>query len=396
MDYDAHGRLVLQTLPNGATKSVTFAPLAQTVASLELAPVTSELDGLQRIVRTHRTIGSVVETVDAHYDAAGRVLGMSLQGGEAVHSFVYDTLGRLTRAEDPDTGRRDLVYDDANFLKQHTNGEGETVFFDYDNAGRLKRRGFTLNPNPPTDYAYEYDSASSVPAGCHVISRLAAVTEPAGAVHFCYDELGRQVGMARTIGPGKTGALTTTMTVSGLVLTETYDDGFATSNRYDAAGRLVAISFDGAERWIADGPNDLDATGRVLHERYGSGATQDYTYGALGLTETTTVKPPSSSTPLFDITVTRNTYGAPTLVADNVSTGLDHRATYSYDPAGRLEGSTLGAAGVDQFAFTFTYDALQNMKTRTVTGPKDIGVLTGTYKYGERGYGPRQLTSVNP
>jgi hypothetical protein len=36
------------------------------------------------------------------------------------------------------------------------------------------------------------------------------------------------------------------------------------------------------------------------------------------------------------------------------------------------------------------------MTLRTAHGPQDIGILAGTYRYGERGYGPRQLTSVVP
>lgn len=401
MQYDALGRLVSQTLPNGSTKTVTFAPLRQTVTAPELAPVTSELDGLQRIVRTERQIGMVLETVDASYDAAGRILSMSLQGGEVVHGFVYDTLGRMTHAEDPDTGPRDLVYDDANFLIQHTNGERQTVYFGYDDAGRLSRRGETLNPDPATDYTYVYDLASAgMSSGCHVSSRLAAVTEPSGEIHFCYDALGRQMGMERKIGlpmiGTKTGAVTATMTLSGLVLTESHDDGFATENRYDPAGRLIAISSGGADLWSADHPDDLDGAGRIVHERYGNGVKQDYSYDDLGLTDHTKVTPMSSSGSLFEVSVVRNAYGAPTMVTDLDHQGLDHTATFSYDPAARLETSTLGAAGPDQFAFTFAYDALQNMTTRTVTGPKDIGALTGTYQYGERGYGPRQLTSVIP
>ena len=103
---------------------------------------------------------------------------------------------------------------------------------------------------------------------------------------------------------------------------------------------------------------------------------------------------------MYDVFVERNAYGAPTLVTDqhfnSTQQGLDHNATFSYDAAGRLTESTLGLSGPQQFSFSFRYDALQNMTLRTVTGPQDIGVLAGTYRYGERGYGPRQLTSVVP
>src|SRR5439155_7409021 len=136
-DYDAALRLVHQTLPNGAVKTVIFGQLSQVVQSPELADVRSDLDGLGRIAMTQRQVMSGPESVVAKYDAADRILEMSLQGGTAVHSFKYDTVGRLTFASDPDTGDRHLFYDDRNFLVDHVNGAGQHVYFDYDLAGRL-------------------------------------------------------------------------------------------------------------------------------------------------------------------------------------------------------------------------------------------------------------------
>ena len=66
---------------------------------------------------------------------------MQLQGGQVVHQFSYDTLGRLISADDPDIGPRQLLYDDANQLIQYTNGVGQSIYFGYDAAGRLTRRG---------------------------------------------------------------------------------------------------------------------------------------------------------------------------------------------------------------------------------------------------------------
>ena len=64
---------------------------------------------------------------------------------------------------------------------------------------------------------------------------------------------------------------------------------------------------------------------------------------------------------------------------------------------GRLTESTLGSVAVEQFAFTFRYDALQNMTFRTASPGRRTSVCSSApYRYGERGYGPRQLTSVVP
>ena len=115
-DYDASSRLVHQTLPNGAVKTTVFGvdptlnAIFQIVQSpaevgdgVRLADVRSDLDGLGRVVMTQRSLTSGPESVVAKYDAADRILEMSLQGGAAVHSFAYDSLRRLISAFDPDT-----------------------------------------------------------------------------------------------------------------------------------------------------------------------------------------------------------------------------------------------------------------------------------------------------
>jgi YD repeat-containing protein len=425
--YDAAGRTVAQTLPNGATKQTLFGITSnyafQDVQSPELATVHSELDGLGRVVLTTRELTSGLESVAATYDAAGRIGAMSLQSGAVVHRFEYDTLGRMIFASDPDTGERHLCYDDRNLLVEHVNGENQHVFFEYDDAARLKRRGETSDPDTRTDYSYTYDdpTAAFSSSGCHVKGRLARVVEPTGVANvmndarFCYDVAGRSSTVGRSIiAPtgARTGWARVDLSPSGFLLAESFDDGFTTTRTYDGAGRAQSIASGGSTLWQATA---LDAAGRVEGESYGNGATETYGYDTLGLPAHVHLRSTVSgqTRDLFEIFVTRTPYGAPLTVTDQDGNGdsLNHSATYTYDDAARLTGATLGATsdpGGGKYAFGFAYDHLQNMISRTVTQqgmsgpaqPKDIGVLTGTYRYGgtngERGYGPRQLTSVVP
>jgi YD repeat-containing protein len=394
--HDALGRIDLVILPNGAQKATTFLPLQQVVTASDLGPTATTFDGLGRIIRTERTVEIGTESVDATYDGGDRIVALTLQKGpsEVVHAFTYDTLGRLRQATDPDVGLRVLTYDDRNLLRQHQNGAGQIVYFDYDLAARFTRRGETATPNPTSDYVYVYDdSSAALTGGCRVAGRLAAVTEPSGQVHQCYDVLGRMSAFGRAItaadGTSTAGGSQEVFAPSGLLLSETFDDGLTVGYTYDGGGRLTALSAGGTPVWAAD---QIDAAGRITNEHYGNGATQSYGFDQLGLTKQVTVS--SGGASLYDISVTRNAYGAPTLVVDNDHVGLDQNATYSYDQGGRLTGATLGTSLSGLYTFTYAYDALQNMILRTAAGPKDIGVLSGTYRYGERGYGPRQLTSV--
>jgi uncharacterized protein RhaS with RHS repeats len=96
---------------------------------------------------------------------------------------------------------------------------------------------------------------------------------------------------------------------------------------------------------------------------------------------------------IYDVALSRNEWGAIDGAVDTDGHGLDHSASFVYDPAARLIESELGA-GATSHTFTFTYDAIDNMTSRLATGPAPAGALLGVYHHGG-GAGPRQLTSVD-
>lgn len=443
--------------PNHAEKTIVYRAFGQTSTSSELAPVTSQTDGFGRIVHTERTVAGILERADAIYDAADRLSLIRLQGardkdgnllpGKADHGFVYDTLGRLMHAQDPDIGPRDMKYDDRNFLIRHKNGHGDVLAFFYDDAGRLTARGPRSDfDNPVTsyapndsDYRYSYDSAAAEAGACiaRTQGRLTAVDEPGigdpddhsgtparlakGRVAFCYDSMGRQNVTLRRLDVGRTeeisGWESNKLSPSGLLLSQRMDDGFLLQPSYDAAGRLSQLG----DIWRAgtnaapDTLTGLDGAGRVLLETYGSGVQQTYNRNEVGMPVGIGVtRPPAGGgvpAPgdlLYAVAVTRNLYGAPRVVTDlaraaraqaGLPLGSDHYAKYDYDGAARLIGATMGFAPERQWHFRFQYDGLQNMTGRTQQGPvtvngvpRSLQIRDGVYRYD--GPGPRQLTSV--
>jgi YD repeat-containing protein len=253
-----------------------------------------------------------------------------------------------------------------------------------------------------------------LPLNCHVAGRLSQVLEPEGEARFCYDEFGRETrnahfirpsGIGGTPPPERFGEIVTEYSPSGLELRSTADDGFIQANGFDTAGRLVSVRrLDAAggpsvELWAAD---EMDGAGRIRREHYGNGVVETYEHDALGLAKDIRVS--SGATDLYHVLVEERTpYGAPTRVTDAIhpgaATGLDQSQTFAYDGAGRLVEATVGrfsSTSDDQFAFAYGYDSLQNMTFRKVCGPKSLGELTTEYHYGERGKGPRQLTTVLP
>ena len=143
--HDALGRLLTQTLPNGAVNTTAYAAFETTTKGPEMAPVRRKVDGHGRLIETTRTVSSngapVNEIARTTYAPDDQITQVALQGGQVTYQFVYDGLGRLVGADDPDMGVRTLVHDDKNFLTGHTNGAGQSVRFRYDGAGRLLVRG---------------------------------------------------------------------------------------------------------------------------------------------------------------------------------------------------------------------------------------------------------------
>lgn len=392
--HDALGRLTRQTLPTMAARTVDYRAFGASTLTEGLAPVSTSLDGVGRILRTERTVAGALESVSATYDAQGRLRSMRLNDGAAEHAFRYDTLGRLVGATDPDIGARSLEYNDAGWVLKHTNGAGQSRTFAYDDGGRLVSTG-----GDGAEYRYHYDAPKPGTAGENLVGRLAWVEEPRGEVQLSYDAFGRTVRHARWV-EGRSAEELMEFGLSGLQ-TRGSVDGLVLTPSYDRAGRSIALG----NYWQAV---ELDATGRVLAEAYGNGVTQRYTRDELGMPKEIGVARPSGL-PLYGVRVGRTAWGSPRWVEDTDGVGLDHSATFAYDDAGRLADVVLGAAklgagpatGADSFAvgpqsfhFTYAYDALQNMTSRTAAGPKVLDLYAGSYRYGERGLGPRQLSSV--
>jgi RHS repeat-associated protein len=376
--YDALDRVVTHTLATGASASFSYAAFAYTKTATDLAPIHTRLDGLGRVIRTERTVAGALDVAEATYDAAGHIAAIRLAEGAVTHRYGYDSLDRLTSAQDPDLGARTLDYNDAGWVTRQQNGAGETIEYEYDQAGRLLRR----TAGGGSFFEYHYDRQPDGQAAGHVRGRLGWISEPTGHASIVYDAFGRSISTLRTID-GLVASEALTLSPSGLVLRRSHGDGFAYDVTYDAAARPLRIG----AFWEA---TRLDAAGRIQEERFENGVRGLLEYDAAGLVRRATV---SAASTLYDVELARNGFGAVVGATDHDQSGLDHGATFAYDGAARMVDATLGR-GIAAYHFTYGYDRLQNLIARTASGPTELGLLAGTYLYGEGGAGPRQLTSV--
>jgi RHS repeat-associated protein len=403
--YDAMDRAYQHELPTGARTTKTFRAFEQSMAVDGLAAVTSRFDGQGRITRTQRTVDGCAESVDATYDAAGRILALELQKAAAgapapcsgatspvAHRFVYDSFGRLIEADDPDIGLRLMTYDDAGHMTRHVNGAGQGITLGYDFAGRLTSR--VADDGTRYDYRYDVDVYGSPTPGY-----LSTIDEPTGQVRLRYDEFGRNHYIWRQVGSTRS-LRELGIAPSGSVYVERYVRDWSVRYHRDMAGRVTrVVSTEVSAATTLWEATSFDSAGRLATERFGNGVVGSYTYDGNGQTDRVVIQRSAGGQRLYDVDLTRNEWGAVTLVDDTDLSGIDHDGTFGYDTAGRLTSADIGARSGSApvpYAFTYQYDGLQNMVDRTATmaTPRPLGQHLGAHCYGQNGAGPRQLTSI--
>ena len=275
------------------------------------------------------------------YDALGRVASVTDPMGQTT-SYAYDAVGNLTTTTDPSDRQTAFVYDAADDLTSISYSDGTTpdVVYTYTADGR---RDSMTDGTGVTTYAYDGDG------------RLETVSGPAGVLAYGYDVAGQETSL-------------------------TYPNGKSVQQKYDAAGRLSAVTdwFGGASSFT------YNSVGSLISEAYPNEVTA--AYSASGITDTAsgTVLAAFGYARDADQRVTRETdalpdsSGAPTAAAvrDYTYTQLGQLKSwgglkYTYDstgdvtafPGGTVQtfnaGGEITGSGPSEAAThtTYSYDA---------------------------------------
>jgi YD repeat-containing protein len=292
--------------------------------------------------------------------------------------YTYDSFGRITSATDLGDGVYGYSYSDDG-LSQITSPTGETLRYEYDDLGNLKR---TINGDGSA-VTNSYNASDN---------RLAKTTLASGdEIAFTYDSAGRVIAQSATKG-GTTGysynadgAITSLQNASGTT-SYTYDDkgrvstmtdvnGSSISYRYDLAGRVLqtlekAISTS-TERITEYGYDVLgnltsvkdtrgrittmtyDAVNRLSEKTLPNGVKTVYSYDELDRVSKIETKN-GSGVVLSSMTYERTGVGEPSKITREDGSYV----TYSYDSALRLtKESYFNPAGALQNEITYGYDA---------------------------------------
>lgn len=350
--YDAYGRVLTQSLPDGSVVTRTYAPHMTDDSVASISVTGQDKDGnLQTWLlgtQTFDSLGRVTEQV-----SGGRTTTRAYDGASALPSSVTMPSGNtLTYRYIPELG---------NVVSSLT-AEGVTQVFSYDNStGNLltAKEGDTENNSIWT------------PSGALKSETFSRGNLRSGASH--------------------------SYTLGGEVVMYTDITGKETRYERDTFGRISAIADD-----MLTVSFEYDALGRLSTQRVaGAGAADTLdtvlTYDDLGREISRTVTDSSGVTLTESRTWLKNGLLETKTTLRNGSTA--RKEAYKYDVRNRLTGYTASGSALPQDVYgltmaaqTYRYDAMNNL-TSVITTLADSSSDEATYHY-DNSDDPTQLSSV--
>jgi RHS repeat-associated protein len=343
--YDAIGRVTTETQPDTTTTTTTYNGLTVTVTNAN-SQTRSTVSNSQ---------GEVVSVIDANgkaltfqYDPFGNTTSTTDDlGNQTV--LTYDPRGRKIQIADPDMGTWTYAYDAMAQMIRQVNAKNQTSTMAYDPLGRM-----TSHTEPDLVSNWYYDAYAGGATCSMGIGKLCQVTTSTGYSRTnTYDSLGRAGATATTIDTPTPYVESVTYDSNGRLATRALPSGLVLKYVFTTLGFLQQITDNstGALYWEA---NSIDAEGHVVTQTHGNGVVTQQGFDP-------------------------NTGRITSILAG--SGNAVENLSYHYDNIGNMLTRSDGNQNLTE---TFTYDALNRLKTTQVSSP-GAGVLNGTYGYDDIG-----------
>jgi RHS repeat-associated protein len=285
-DYDALGRVVKVTTPDGAHVDTAYSGNQTTVTDQAGKRRGSETDALGRLVEVIEDLGGLSQVTSYLYDASGNL--RKVTQGSQKRWFAYDSLSRLIRAKNPEQAdNSNLSYTDP----VTNDGNGWSMAYSYDANGNLVSK--TDARNITTTYGYDglnrnttvsYSDSTPGVTRTYDTATLGKgrlqKTETAGSMGSRvtindYDAMGRPKSLSQQffyLGAWGTSYNTQqTYDLAGNVKTLTYPSLHTVTSNYDQAGRLSSFigNLGGSPSTYAD-TIGYNPAGQMIKERFGT------------------------------------------------------------------------------------------------------------------------------
>ena len=278
-EYDYRDRLVKVTDPEGHETEYAYNRVGDQIVQTDAKghDTTQAFNALGRMISTTDRLD---HTTMFTFNVRG--LQASLTGAEdQTTSYVYDDYGRLDQTiwpdhvsgsepGDEDYGITQIEYDELNRVLRTTDQLGDTVTYNYDDAGRLLSKDFRTKGNSPSGTISDSDSFTYDASGRMLTAVCGRYNN---TVTYTYDAAGHKLTESLTIA-GQTYTSETQYDAAGRVSLLIYPDASEVSRDYTARGQLETISLDST----TIDTRAYDDGGRMTSSSYNNGVSESRTY----------------------------------------------------------------------------------------------------------------------
>jgi RHS repeat-associated protein len=291
--FDALGRVLTVTTPDNAVVSTSYSGNTVTVTDQAGKARKSVTDALGRLIEVYEDPAGLNYQTSYLYDALDSLV--KVQQGSQQRFFMYDSLQRLIRADNPEqeplialnltdpvTNHSNWAvkyeYDDNGNLTSKTDARGVVTQNSYDALNRLTTVLYRINgqADPNTgDIQYLYDNAVYGKGRLWLTYRWGA--KPSHTAVGQYDAMGRVKQLWNLFGDGQGGwsvgyEVYRKYNLAGAVISQRYPSEHTVNYLYDTAGRTSSFTGnlgDGLTRTYASS-FIYNARNRVTQELFGT------------------------------------------------------------------------------------------------------------------------------
>ncbi|MDA1314581.1 MAG: polymorphic toxin type 33 domain-containing protein [Acidobacteria bacterium] len=396
-DYDALGRVIKITHPDGSMATTSYSANVTTVideAGKDRQTTTDALGRLTQVIEDPGA-GGLAYATNYAYDDLGNLTRVTQ--GSQIRTFGYDSLSRLLCASNPEsrignplcdasplptTGVDRFAYDDNGNLLTKTDARGITITTGYDGKNRPLQTTYT-DATPPVTFCYDgTDFNGSTCTGGQVTgkkARLTAVGSSVSTMRFpSFDDAGRILASSQQTG-GFQYNFAYTYNKAGGLETQQYPSGFTAKTCYDDAGRIDALSNAGTSAPYVSSPA-YAPHGAIAQLTLGNGLVESTNFNnrlqptqiGLGTTAGGTQKLK------LEFTYGGSNNNGNILTQKITPPGIAAiTQTYNYDPLNRLLTAAESSAG-NPWSRSYTYDQYGNRAVTANSGLPTSPLMPGS------------------
>lgn len=394
--YDDLGRIVRIRTPDLAEISTSYS-LATTGSHIGTVKLVTDQAGKKRkgIANALGRMTRVIEDPDGQnlstdyvFDTVGN-LRKTIQGEQSRY-FMYDDLGRLLYAKQPEQGANasfistdpitgnaqwsaKYAYDPNGNIATTTDARNVSVTGTYDNLNRLILRDYSDASMPDVSFYYDGTGLSAVPAFSKgkTTKVYSSVSE---SRYTSFDNLGKLL-TSQQITDGQAYNFSYKFNLSGALEQETYPSGRVVKTEIDADGALSRVFGNAAGRTEKTYASSFsyNSSGAVESMKLGNGRWETAKYNNRQQVEEIGLGSSATDTSLLKLsfgygaaTGNNGSLKSQTTVVPTVggNAGFSAVQTYGYDSLNRLESATEITNGnpTPSWKQTFSYDRYGNRR----------------------------------